>query len=136
MAEPQVITASGLRRAYARGPFLALRAPISIWGGLDLEAGTVIDAAHPERGCELAGRIVWTPGLKGSTAGPGALLELIAAGLAPAAIITPAPEAVLLAGSAAARSLGLAPPVLGRAEAPPLLESGAICVLEVGLRTE
>ncbi|MEA5417223.1 aconitase X swivel domain-containing protein [Synechococcus sp. BA-132 BA5] len=87
------------------GSAVHLTASISPWGGIDPDTGAVCDAAHPEDGAALAGRIVFVPGLKGSTAGPGALLELIAAGRGPAAVVTPVPETGLIAAVWAAALL-------------------------------
>jgi len=84
------------------GRFVQLTAPISPWGGIDPETGAITDASHPENGTHLAGAIVLLPGLKGSTAAPGALLELIAACASPKAFVTPAPEIGLLAAAHAA----------------------------------
>ena len=103
----------------AEGPWLRLAAPVSFWGGVDPLTGRIIDATHPQHGADITGRIVFSPGLKGSTAGPGALLEAIAAGHAPAALICPAPELVPVAACLAAESLGYAPPVLAQALAGP-----------------
>ncbi|PWE17801.1 aconitase subunit 2 [Marinicauda salina] len=80
-------------------PVVRLAAPLSFWGGVDIDSGEVIDASHPDRGAALAGVILVLPGLKGSTAGPGALLELIVAGRAPAAVITMQAELPLLVAS-------------------------------------
>jgi predicted aconitase with swiveling domain len=120
-------------------PAMPLTAPISPWGGIDLDTGAVCDASHPENGAALAGRIVFVPGLKGSTAGPGALLELITAGRGPAAFVTPEPEAGLIAAVWAAALLPAPPPVLAVladwTEVPP---EGAACRLvaaDSGART-
>lgn len=111
-------------------PAVRLTAPISPWGGIDPDTGAVCDGAHPEHGAALAGRIVFVPGLKGSTAGPGALLELIAAGRGPAAVVTPAPETGLIAAVWAAALLPFDRPVLAVlgdwTDAPP---NGAACRL-------
>lgn len=93
-------------------PAVRLTAPISPWGGIDPDTGAVCDVGHPEDGAALAGRVVFVPCLKGSTAGPGALLELFAAGRGPVAFVTPAPEASLIAAVSAAALLPVPRPVL------------------------
>ncbi len=93
-------------------PAVRLTAPISPWGGIDPDTGAVCDVGHPEDGAALAGRVVFMPGLKGSTAGPGALLELFAAGRGPVAFVTPAPEASLIAAVSAAALLPVPRPFL------------------------
>ena len=44
-------------RAYAagdaEGPALVLRQPLSLWGGIDLHTGRIIDQAHPDAGAGL-----------------------------------------------------------------------------------
>ena len=97
----------------AEGPVLARVEPISFWGGVCPQTGTVIDRFHPQFGVALQGKIVFMPVTKGSTAGPGALLELIFAGLAPAAIITPALDLAVLTAASLAASLGIAVPAIG-----------------------
>lgn len=119
-----------LAGAPVEAPAVRLSAPISPWGGINPDTGAVCDVAHPEDGAALAGRIVFVPGLKGSTAGPGALLELIAAGRGPAAFVTPAPEAGLIAAVWAAAFLSVQRPALAVladwTEVPP---ESAVCKL-------
>ncbi|MEQ8435393.1 MAG: DUF126 domain-containing protein [Oceanicaulis sp.] len=111
-------------------PAVHLTAPISPWGGIDPDTGAVCDVNHPEDGALLAGRIVFVPGLKGSTAGPGALLELIAAGRGPAALVTPAPEAGLIAAVWAAALVPVPRPVLAvLADWTAAARTGAACRL-------
>ena len=69
-----------------KGALLATSEPISFWGGTD-PSGCIIDKMHPCCGQSLAGRVVALPSVKGSTAGPGALAELIMAGCGPVAIL-------------------------------------------------
>lgn len=85
---------------------LALTAPISFWGGVDPASGTIIDARHPERGQNIAGRILALPGTIGSSSASAVLLELVHAGKAPAALLMDAPDAILLLGLVVAREMG------------------------------
>ena len=94
------------------GQFVQLCAPISLWGGVDPITGAIAEAGHPQNGAGLADRIVFAPALKGSTAGPGALLELIAAGLGPLAFVTPAADMALIAAAHSAVYVGCVPPAL------------------------
>lgn len=89
----------------ASGPVLALRAPISIWGGVDAETGMITDTQHPDRGRYLAGHVLWLPGLRGSGGTPGAMASLIRAGQGPAAILSPRGDANLLCGLLVSRKL-------------------------------
>ncbi|MEM9385026.1 MAG: DUF126 domain-containing protein [Pseudomonadota bacterium] len=93
----------------AEGPVLVLDAPVSWWGGVDPATGVVTDVTHPQKGCCLAGVLLVTGRTKGSTAGPGALLELIARGCAPAAVLLSEPDPVPVAASMAAQFLDLTP---------------------------
>lgn len=82
----------------AEGDVLILRSPISIWGGIDEDTGTIVDAQHPDRDMSVSGRVVWLPGLRGSGGTPGALASLIRAGRGPSAILMPSGDANLLCG--------------------------------------
>ena len=64
------------------GTGLALTAPISFWGGIDPRTGLIIDARHPQRGIEIAGRVLALPGTIGSSSASAVLLELVHAGRA------------------------------------------------------
>lgn len=94
----------------ATGETLALSAPISFWGGVDPKTGMIIDARHPERGQSIAGKILLLPGTIGSSSASAVLLELVHAGRAPAAIVMPEPDAILLLGLVVAREMGWAIP--------------------------
>lgn len=94
----------------ASGNTLALSAPISFWGGVDPKTGMIIDARHPERGQSIAGKILLLPGTIGSSSASAVLLELVHAGRAPAAIIMPEPDAILLLGLVVAREMGWTTP--------------------------
>jgi len=90
----------------ATGDVLALRRPISFWGGVDPKTGTIIDARHPDRGAIIAGRVLALPGTIGSSSASAVLLELVHAGRAPAALLMREPDAILLLGLVVAREMG------------------------------
>ena len=94
----------------AAGEVLALTHPISFWGGVDPKTGDIIDARHPERGHNIAGKILALPGMIGSSSAAAVMLELIHANKAPAALIMPEPDAILLLGVIVAREMGWAIP--------------------------
>lgn len=94
----------------AQGETLKLSAPISFWGGVDPKTGMIIDARHPERGQSIAGKILLLPGTIGSSSASAVLLELVHAGRAPAAIVMPEPDAILLLGLVVAREMGRSTP--------------------------
>lgn len=89
----------------AEGDVLALSHPISFWGGVDPKSGDIIDARHPERGINIAGKILVLPGMIGSSSASAVMLELVHAKRAPAALIMPAPDAILLLGMIVAREM-------------------------------
>lgn len=94
----------------ATGEALVLAAPISFWGGVDPASGSIIDARHPDRGANIAGRILALPGTIGSSSASAVLLELVHAGRAPAAILIHEPDAILLLGLVVAREMGWTTP--------------------------
>ena len=84
---------------------LVLDEPLSFWGGLDPKTGLIIDAQHPQQGQSVAGRVLLLPGTRGSTSAAGALCESLRRGTGPAAIILPAPDALILAAVTIAAEL-------------------------------
>lgn len=97
----------------AQGRLLTLSAPISFWGGVDPASGDIIDVRHPDRGENIAGKILGLPGTIGSSSASSVLLELVRAGRAPAALLVAEPDAILLIGLIVAREMGWpAPPAL------------------------
>lgn len=99
------LTAEILIAGDAEGEVLALSHPISFWGGVDPKTGDIIDARHPERGKNIAGKILALPGMIGSSSAAAVMLELVYAKRAPAAILMPAPDAILLLGMLVAREM-------------------------------
>lgn len=93
----------------AAGRLLVLEAPLSFWGGVDARSGEVIDVHHPQRGECIADTVLVLPATRGSTAAPGALLELLERGRGPAAIVTASPDPVALVAVLAAEFAGLQP---------------------------
>jgi uncharacterized protein len=107
IAQAEVLLAGPAVRA--RG--IALSAPISFWGGVDPKTGTIADPRHPEHGEALAGRVVLIPATIGSSSASAILLELVHAGLAPAAVVLHEPDAILLLGLVVATEMGLTTPI-------------------------
>ena len=84
---------------------LVLTAPISFWGGVNPKTGLIADVRHPQHGLSVAGRVLCLPGTIGSSSAAAVLLELVHAGLAPAALILHEPDAILLLGLIVAREM-------------------------------
>ena len=101
---------------------LVLDEPLSLWGGMDPATGELIDAHHPQRGANLAGRAVVMRSGRGSSSSASVLAEAVRAGVAPAAFLLGEPDLILSIGSAVAEELyGVRVPVIvlppGRLEA-------------------
>lgn len=88
------------------GEVLHLTKPISFWGGVDPRDGRVTDPRHPQSGLSLAGRVVVIDRLIGSSSGSSVLLELVARGEGPAALILGEVDAITALGAIVARELG------------------------------
>lgn len=96
-------------RAYTpgagEGPALVLAAPLSFWGGIDVETGRIIDRAHPDAGTIVTGTVLVMPGARGSSSSSAVLAETIRRGTAPAAIVLSIPDPILTVGALVAESL-------------------------------
>jgi predicted aconitase with swiveling domain len=89
----------------ASGLIVRLAAPLSLWGGFDIETGCVIDATHPNVGAHLSGRIVMMNEARGSSSSSSTLLEAARVGTAPAAIVLARLDPILTIGSLVAKDL-------------------------------
>lgn len=96
---------------------LALTAPISFWGGVNPKTAEIADARHPEYGQRIAGQVLLIPATIGSSSAAAILLELVHAGLAPAAVVLHEPDAILLLGLIVAREMGHPTPIALRLDA-------------------
>ena len=88
------------------GPLLRLMAPLSFWGGVDPKTGRVSDPRHPQHGESVAGTILALAEPRGSSSSSAIMLELIARGIAPAALLLGQLDAILTLGIVVARELG------------------------------
>ncbi len=91
--------------ADAQGPILTCTEGLSLWGGVDPETGTIIDAHHDQHGASLAGQIVLMPTSRGSCSGSSILLELALNGHAPKALIFSQKDHVLTLGAIVATTM-------------------------------
>ncbi|MBX2885751.1 MAG: DUF521 domain-containing protein [Granulosicoccus sp.] len=92
-------------RGHANGLLLRSDIPLSFWGGVNPENGTVIDQHHPLCGQHLGNRILAIPCGRGSSSGSGVLLELFRNQCAPAALIFCEPEEILTIGVVVAQQI-------------------------------
>lgn len=91
--------------AHAAGRLLKLDEPLSLWGGVDPETGTIVDRRHPQHGAKLAGRVLVLPSGRGSSSASSILLEAVRLGTAPVAIVTREVDGILALGAAVAREI-------------------------------
>jgi len=89
----------------ASGPVLRLDEPLSFWGGLDAATGTIVDRLHPQRGKNVAGRILMMPAGRGSSSGSATLAEALRLGKGPAAILMLERDAIVVVGAMVAAEL-------------------------------
>lgn len=89
----------------ARGQIALLSSPLSLWGGLDLEVGTICDVNHPDHGRSLAGRVLAMSAARGSSSSSSALAEAVRRKIAPVAIILCRADPILTIGSLVAADL-------------------------------
>jgi predicted aconitase with swiveling domain len=90
----------------ATGAVLRLAAPISFWGGVDPTDGRITDPRHPDHGASIAGHVLVLPATIGSSSSSAILLELLAAGKGPAALILGDVDAILVLGVLVAGEMG------------------------------
>ncbi len=102
-----ILPARAVLAGSARGPALRLAAPLSFWGGVDPRTGRITDPACPALGRAVGGTVLMLPATRGSSSSSAVLLELIHAGLAPAAIVLGAIDAIVGLGILVAQELGL-----------------------------
>lgn len=84
---------------------LLLDEPLSLWGGVDPATGDIVDAHHPQRGQNIAGRVVIMPAGRGSSSSASVLAEMVRLGTAPAAVVLGEPDLILAIGAEVAWEL-------------------------------
>nr|WP_256988638.1 DUF126 domain-containing protein [Bordetella genomosp. 9] len=84
---------------------LALQEPLSFWGGYDAQAGTIIEARHPQFGASLRGSCLLMARAKGSSSSSSVLAEAIRNGTGPAAIIMRERDLIVALGCIVASEL-------------------------------
>jgi len=97
----------------AEGPALVLAEPLSFWGGIDVESGTVIDHSHPDLGARVTGAVLVMPGARGSSSSSAVLAECLRLGNGPAAIVLSIADPILTVGAIVAQTLyGVSCPIV------------------------
>jgi len=90
----------------ADGAVLRLTKEISFWGGVDSFSGRITDPRHPQHDVVVTGRVLVLPATIGSSTGSSIMLELLANGCAPAALVLAEPDAILALGVVVAAEMG------------------------------
>jgi predicted aconitase with swiveling domain len=98
-AVEKILTGKSIVSGSAQGAALVSKEPISFWGGVCPHTGEIIDRRHELSGAMVTGRVFVFPQGRGSSTSSATLMESIAAGVAPAAIINLKVEPILALGS-------------------------------------
>jgi uncharacterized protein len=83
----------------AKGEALTTTQPISFYGGVDPNTGTVIEKGHELQGQSVKGKILVFPQGKGSTVGSYTLYRLKKNGAAPAGMVNRECETIVAVGA-------------------------------------
>ncbi|WP_018599965.1 aconitase X swivel domain-containing protein [Mycobacterium sp. 155] len=125
----QQINAELLLGGSASGPLLTLREPVSFWGGVDDQTGTIIDRNHPQHGVSLAATALLMGATRGSSSSSSTFLECVRLGTAPAILLLTERDAILTVAAAAAWEIyRTGPTVLILPEMPELVGPHTITV--------
>jgi len=114
----------------ASGPVLVLDRGLSFWGGVDPKTGEILDVRHPQCGKSIAGTVLSIAEPIGSSSSSAVLLELIAAEVAPAAIVLGRADAILVVGCLAGREMDYVCPPIIIGRLPDWAASGALATLD------
>ena len=88
-----------IAKGIAEGSVLVSQEPITFFGGVDPETGTVIEKNHPLNGQSISGRALVFPTGKGSTVGSYVLYRLARNGKAPKGIVCQEAEPIVAVGA-------------------------------------
>jgi len=94
-----VVSARVIYRGRATGEALVSPAPLSFFGGFDLERGVVSERGHPLEGRCVAGKVLVFPTGTGSTVGSFALLRMVRDGVGPAALVMKSCDTTVAVGA-------------------------------------
>lgn len=82
----------------AKGEALVSSDPVSFYGGVDPETGSIIEQGHAAFGKRVSGKVFVFPTGKGSTVGSYVIYRMKKLGTAPIAIINVETEAIIATG--------------------------------------
>ena len=100
-----IVEARALTSGTTEAQLLLLDAPLSLWGGVDLQSSEIVDRTHPQQGTAIANRILAMRSARGSSSSSSALVEIARARRAPAAIILGQYDPILVMGALVADEL-------------------------------
>ncbi len=89
----------------AHADALVLSEPLSMWGGLDVVAGRITDAHHPQHGAVVAGCALVLPAGRGSSSSSSVLAESLRRGTGPRAILLGTADEIIVLGVLVAQLL-------------------------------
>ena len=95
----KILTGKPVVAGSAEGAALVSKESISFWGGVCPRTGEIIARRHELSGAIVTGRVFVFPQGRGSSTSSATLMESIAAGVAPAAIINLKVDPILALGS-------------------------------------
>ena len=84
---------------------IVLSEPLSLWGGIEVTTGMIINRSHPEHGQDISRRVLVMRGGRGSSSSSSVLAEAIRRGTGPTGILLEYPDPILTVGSIVAQSL-------------------------------
>lgn len=112
MSGPELARGRALHPGTGAGRALAI-GPLSFWGGLAWEDGSIIDVHHAHHGQSITGRVLVMPHGRGSSSAAAVMAEVVRRGTGPAAVITSSTDVILVVGALAAAELyGISCPVV------------------------
>lgn len=94
-----------LRSGTAEAPLLVLDEPLSLWGGVEIRTGEIVEQGHPQCGESVAGKILVLPHGRGSSSSSSVLAELLRSGLGPVGLVLDRPDSILVVGAIVAEAL-------------------------------
>lgn len=86
----------------AGGGLVVLVEPVSFWGGVDEETGTIVDTHHAQRGTALGGTALLMGATRGSSSSTSTFLECVRRGTAPAILLLTVADPILVIAAAVA----------------------------------
>ena len=88
------------------GRVMRLDHAVSFWGEVDPFTARLTNPREARRGESIAGRVLVLPELRGSSSGSAIMLELLARGIAPAALVLGRIDAIIGLGILVGREMG------------------------------